>query len=158
MTLHTETTAAAEVQRPAYILSNDSMLSLSEYTSDSEGDNWLWFVEDGKPVGGFWSIAEEVARATAADAIHLRSGQARALLAMRAFYFLGVLRGGEAYRRLVAPEEEDEKLLDLPFEVDSELFAEDLEAMPPEWMARLLALLGLTVPWAAEDMKGGPEA
>ena len=30
--------------------------------------------------------------------------------------------------------------------------------MTPEWMARLLALLGLTVPWAAEDMKGGPEA
>lgn len=75
MTLHNETTAAAEVQRPAYILSNESMLSLSEYTSYSEGDNWLWFVEDGKPVGGFWSIAEEVARATAADAIHLRSGK-----------------------------------------------------------------------------------
>ena len=128
MTLHNETTAAADLQRPAYVLSDEALLSLSEYTPYSEGDNWLWFVEDGKPVGGFWSIAEEVAR------------------------------GGEAYRRLVAPEEEDEKLLDLPFEVDSELFAEDLEAMPPEWMARLLALLGLTVPWAAEDMKGGPEA
>ena len=158
MTLHNETTAAADLQRPAYVLSDEALLSLSEYTPYSEGDNWLWFVEDGKPVGGFWSIAEEVARATAADAVQISSGQGRALLAMRAFYFLGVLRGGEAYRRLVAPEEEDEELLELPFEVDSELFAEDLEAMPPEWMARLLALLGLTVPWAAEDMKGGPEA
>ena len=109
-------------------------------------------------MGGFWSIAEEVARATAADAVQISSGQGRAILAMRAFYFLGVLRGGEAYRRLVAPEEEFEKLIDLPFTVYSELFAEDLEAMPPEWMARLLALLGLTVPWAAEDRKGGPEA
>ena len=53
--------------------------------------------------------------------------------------------------------EKGEKLLDLPFTVDSELFAEDLEAMPPEWMARLQALLGLSVPWVAEDMKGGPE-
>ena len=158
MTLHNETTAAADLQRPAYVLSDEALLSLSEYTPYSEGDNWLWFVEDGKPVGGFWSIAEEVARATAADAVQISSGQGRALLAMRAFYFLGVLRGGEAYRRLVAPEEEDEELLELPFEVDSELVAEDLEAMPPEWMARLLALLGLTVPWAAEDMKGGPEA
>ena len=59
---------------------------------------------------------------------------------------------------MVAPEEEFEKLIDLPFTVYSELFAEDLEAMPPEWMARLLALLGLTVPWAAEDKKGGPKA
>ena len=158
MTLHNETTAAAEVQRPAYVLSDDELKSLSEFTPYSEGDAFLWVIDMGKKVGGFWGIAEEVARATAADAVHLRSGQARALLAMRAFYLLGVLRGGEAYRRLVAPEEEDEKLLDLPFEVDSELFAEDLEAMPPEWMARLLALLGLTVPWAAEDMKGGPEA
>ena len=158
MTLHNETTAAAEVQRPAYVLSDDELKSLSEFTPYSEGDAFLWVIDMGKKVGGFWGIAEEVARATAADAVHLRSGQGRALLAMRAFYFLGVLRGGEAYRRLVAPEEEDEKLLDLPFEVDSELFAEDLEAMPPEWMARLLALLGLTVPWAAEDMKGGPEA
>lgn len=160
MKLHNETTAApaADLQRPAYVLSDEALLSLSETTLYGEGDNCLWYVEDGKPVGGFWSIAEEVARATAADAVQISSGQGRAILAMRAFYFLGVLRGGEAYRRLVAPEEEFEKLIDLPFTVYSELFAEDLEAMPPEWMARLLALLGLTVPWAAEDREGGPEA
>lgn len=160
MKLHNETTAAgaADLQRPAYILSDEALLNLSEITSYSEGDACLWYVEEGTPVGGFWGIAEEVAKATAADAAHLRSGQGRALLAMRAFYFLGVLRGGEANRRLILPEEDDEKLLDLPFTVDSELFAEDLEAMPPEWMARLQALLGLSVPWAAENMKGGPEA
>lgn len=160
MKLHKETTAAgaADLQRPAYVLSDEALLNLSETTLYSEGENWLWFVEDGKPVGGFWSIAEEVARATAADAVQVSTGQGRAILAMRAFYFLGVLRGGEAYRRLILPEEDDEKLLDLPFAVDSELFAEDLEAMPPEWMARLQALLGLSVPWAAEDRKGGPEA
>lgn len=160
MALHNETaSAAAEVpQRPEYVLSDEALLSLSETTLYGEGDNCLWYVEDGKPVGGFWSIAEEVARATAVDAVQISSGQGRAILAMRAFYLLGVLRGGEAYRRLVAPEEEYEKLLDLPFTVYSELFAEDLEAMPQEWMARLLALLGLTVPWAAEDQKGGPEA
>lgn len=77
---------------------------------------------------------------------------------MRAFYFLGVLRGGEAYRRLVAPEEEDEKLLDLPFEVDSKLFAEDLEAMPPGVDGPFTALLGLLCPGGQGGMKGGPEA
>lgn len=159
MKLHNELAAgAADLQRPAYILSDEALLNLSEITLYSEGENWLWFVEDGKPVGGFWSIAEEVARATAADAVQVSTGQGRAILAMRAFYFLGVLRGGEAYRRLILPEEDDEKLPDLPFTVDSELFAEDLEAMPPEWMARLQAFLGLSVPWAAEDRKGGPEA
>ena len=159
MKLHKETTAAgtADLQRPAYVLSDEALLNLSEITPYSEGDNWLWYVEEGTPVGGFWGIAEEVAKATAADAAQISSGQGRAILAMRAFYFLGVIRGGEAYRRLILPEEEDENLLDLPFTVDSELFAEDLEAMPPEWMARLHALLGLSVPWAAEDRKGGQE-
>ena len=158
MKLHKETTAgAAGLQCPAYILSDEALLNLSEITPYSEGDACLWYVEEGTPVGGFWGIAEEVAKATAADAAQISSGQGRALLAMRAFYFLGVLRGGEAYRRLVAPEDEGEKLQDLPFTVDSELFAEDLEAMPPEWLARLQALLGLSVPWAAEDRKGGQE-
>ena len=87
MTLHNETTAApaADLQRPAYVLSDEALLSLSETTLYGEGDNCLWYVEDGKPVGGFWSIAEEVARATAADAVQISSGQGRAILAMRAF-------------------------------------------------------------------------
>ena len=80
MKLHKETTAAgaADLQRPAYVLSDEALLNLSETTLYSEGENWLWFVEDGKPVGGFWSIAEEVARATAADAVQISSGQGAA--------------------------------------------------------------------------------
>lgn len=110
-------------------------------------------------MGGFWGIAEEVARATAADAVHLRSGQARALLAMRAFYLLGVLRGGEAYRNLIVDSDGDEpEFKDLPFDVYSELFVADLKELTPEEFNSILALLGLTVPWAAEDTKGGPEA
>nr|WP_326215447.1 hypothetical protein [uncultured Oscillibacter sp.] len=161
MKLHNETTAApaADLQRPAYVLSDEALLSLSEYTPYSEGDAFLWVIDIGKKVGGFWGIAEDVARAIAADAIHLRSGQARALLAMRAFYFLGVLRGGEAYRSLVAGNDDDEpEFKDLPFEVFSQLFVEDMNDLPEEEFNSILALLGLTVPWAAEDMKGGPEA
>ena len=95
MTLHNETTAAADLQRPAYVLSDEALLSLSEYTPYSEGDNWLWFVEDGKPVGGFWSIAEEVARATAADAVQISSGQGRAWASSVA----GKLTGGWLRRK-----------------------------------------------------------
>ena len=103
MELHKETTAAGaeDIQRPAYILCDEDLKCLSEYTPYSEGDAFLWVIDIGKKVGGFWGIAEDVAEAIAADAVHLCSGQARALLAMRAFYLLGVLRGGEAYRNLV---------------------------------------------------------
>ena len=156
MKLHNETTAApaADLQRPAYVLSDEALLSLSEYTPYSEGDAFLWVIDIGKKVGGFWGIAEEVARATAADAVHLRSGQA-----MRAFYLLGVLRGGEAYRNLIVDSDGDEpEFKDLPFDVYSELFVADLKELTPEEFNSILALLGLTVPWAAEDTKGGPEA
>lgn len=161
MKLHNETTAApaADLQRPAYVLSDEELKSLSEFTPYSEGDAFLWVIDIDKKVGGFWGIAEEVARATAADAVHLRSGQARALLAMRAFYLLGVLRGGEAYRNLIVDSDGDEpEFKDLPFDVYSELFVADLKELTPEEFNSILALLGLTVPWAAEDMKGGPEA
>ena len=161
MALHNETaSAAAEVpQRPEYVLSDEALLSLSEYTPYSEGDAFLWVIDIGKKVGGFWGIAEDVARAIAVDAVHLRSGQARALLAMRAFYLLGVLRGGEAYRFLVAgSDDEKPDFKDLPFEVYSDIFVDDLNELTPEEFNSMLALLGLTVPWAAEDQKGGPEA
>lgn len=44
MTLHNETTAApaADLQRPAYVLSDEALLSLSETTLYGEGDNCLW--------------------------------------------------------------------------------------------------------------------
>lgn len=157
MELHKETTAAgaADIQRPAYILSDEDLKCLSEYTPYSEGDAFLWVIDIGQKMGGFWGIAKDVAEAIAADAVHLCSGQARALLAMRAFYLLGVLRGGEAYRNLVVDSDgEEPEFKDMPFEVDSELFVEDLKELPQEEFNNILALLGLSVPWAAEDMKG----
>ncbi len=157
MEFHNETAGAADLQRPAYFLSDEELLNLSEITPYSEGDGFLWAVDIGKKVGGFWGIAETVAQATAADAAHLRSGQARALLAMRAFYFLGVLRGGEAYRNFII-DSDDPEFKELPFEVDSEFFIDDLNDLTKEEFDSILALLGLSVPWTAEDRKGGPEA
>lgn len=122
---------AVEAQPLHYALSDELLLSMSECTAYSEGDPFVWYVNEGQPEGGFWRLAETVTKATAADAARLTSGQARALLAMRAFYFLGVLRGSEAYRDMVADDDNavEPAFKELPFEVDSELFVDDLNAL-----------------------------
>lgn len=162
MELQNITSAAAEVpQRPRYIFSNDALLTLSEITTYAEGDPLCWGTEGGEIVGGFWPLAEEVAKATAAAAVMLSSGQARALLVMRSFYLLGVLRGGEAYRSLVLDEEGEPEFKNIPFTLDNLAaadFVDELSALSPEYFNRLLALLGLSVPWAADAVNGGAEA
>ena len=173
MALHNETaSAAAEVpQRPHYILSDEAILSLSDDTMFMESEPLFGAVEDGKLVGGFWYIAGEVATAIenvmksyyveVTETGSLQSWQTQAVFAMRAFYLLGVLRGGEAYRNSVSAIDMDPEYKDIPFQLEplaAADFVDDLNIMPIQYLNDLLALLGLTVPWAAEDQKGGPEA
>lgn len=144
-------------QRDKGILSDAELLELSELTAFTEGEGLCWGVENEEPVGGFWSLAEEVAKATATGAVKLRTGQERALFAMRAFYLLGVLRGGEAYRNCVIDADTEPEFKDLPFQLDqmaAEDFADDLRETEAEYLARLLSMLGLSVPWAADGVKG----
>lgn len=148
-------------QRSAGILSDAELLALSELTTFAEGEGVCWGIENGKPVGGFWDLAAEVAKATAAAGAALPSGQARAVLAMRAFYLLGVLRGGEAYRNTVIDTGTEPEFVDLPFDMDAMAaadFAEDLNNLTPEAFSQLCALLGLSGPWAEDGAKGGAEA
>ncbi|WP_312615070.1 hypothetical protein [Oscillibacter sp.] len=147
-------------RRSAGILSDAELVALSELTAFAEGEGVCWGIENGKPVGGFWDLAAEVAKATAAAGAALPSGQARAVLAMRAFYLLGVLRGGEAYRNTVIDTETEPEFKDLPFELDAMAaadFAEDLGNLTPEVFRQLCALLGLSGPWAEDGAKGGAE-
>jgi len=47
---------------------------------------------------GFAEGAEVIASAMGSNTANIADRQARTLCAMRAFYFMGVLRGTEAYR------------------------------------------------------------
>ena len=129
------------------ILSDEDILTLSEYTPFSEGET-VYFEDDGEPACGFWGAAQEVAAASAAQAAKLKTGQARTLFHMRSFYLLGVLRGAEAYRSMLTDEAEEHR--EIPFSLDelsAEDFREDLEQIPPEMFKRLCALLGIAVSW-----------
>lgn len=134
-----------------YILSDEDIRNFTDTTPFSEGDS-VGFLE-GVDSCGFWLAAEEVAKASAAQAAKLTTGQARALFHMRSFYFLGVLRGAEEYRSMLT---DDMKTENAPFSLDdyaSEEFRESLEAMEPEDFQRLCALLGLSVKWAVSPPK-----
>ena len=72
----------------------------------------------------------------------------RVLFLCRAFYFLGVLRGGEAYRNSLACDAEAELPEPLPFELDdfsAADFADGLLELKPEDRDKLLELLGLRI-------------
>lgn len=73
-----------------YILSNEDLMELSEGCPMTEGGTLDEFVEE----------AAVVAQAVAVAGVDLQQlrPNSRALFLMRAFYFLGVLRGGESYR------------------------------------------------------------
>ncbi len=135
----------AEGQNP--ILSDKEIAEISEFTPFAEGDG-VYYEDDGEFLCGFWGAAEEAAAAAPLQAAKLKTGLARALFHMRSFYFLGVLRGAEAYRSALIEDEDVPSYM--PFALDAysaEEFREDLETMPPEVFRRLCALLGLSVQW-----------
>ena len=72
--------------------------------------SWAEYSDQELVVDEFLEEAKRVSTAIAADRgdrFNVDPGfmtpAVRALVAMRAFYFLGVLRGGEAYRETAAP-------------------------------------------------------
>lgn len=147
-------------QRDKGILSDAELLELADFTPFTEGEPVLMCEPGWEPFCCFWHEATEVAKAIAAEATRLSSGQARALFAMRGFYFLGILRGGEAYRNSLIDTETEPEFTDLPFQLDSGAaadFVDDMNELTPELFNQLCALLGLSVPWAADRAKGGAE-
>lgn len=123
-----------------YILSDDDLLELSEGTPLTEGG----ILED------LLDAADQVAEAVRASGVNLSAldDRARSLFYMRAFYFLGVLRGGEAYRAELLLE--DDAGTDEPpqvrFELSdscADLFADDLRGEPSEVLNAIYKAVGL---------------
>lgn len=107
-----------------YILSDEELIELSEGCPMTEGGTLDEFVEE----------AAVVAQAVAVAGVDLKQlhPNSRALFLMRAFYFLGILRGGESYR-------EELRVID---ELDSGAVGNEIQETCPFSM----------VDWASQDM------
>lgn len=138
--IETEIERNFNMNEKKYILSDDDLLELSEGAPLTEGGT----LEE------FLSEAEQVAEAVKKTEVSF-SGldlRAKALFYMRAFYFLGVLRGGEAYRvELLLDDDIDaEELPQVPFELSdscADLFADDLRGKPSETLKAIYKAVGL---------------
>lgn len=84
----------------------------------------------------------------AAMLVYAAAGPARALFLMRGFYFLGILRGGEAYRASLLLNDNlnaDERPT-VPFELSAscaDLCVKDFEGKPTETVRAIYQALGL---------------
>lgn len=121
-----------------YIFQDKDLQKLSEDTP----------LPEGATLEEFEAAAREVLKA--ADKIHVnpRQGKTRALFLMRGLYFLGVLRGGEAYRNalLCMDDPETPEPETVPFELSevcTELFVDDLKSMGPAALEKLCQSLGI---------------
>ena len=120
------------------LLENEELKFLSEYTPYAEGGILSEFEEEGK----------RVAKALAQVNTQVADKRAKRLLLLRGFYFLGVLRGAEAYRTVVLDEVKPEypDADPLPFELDevcTQLFADGLNQLSRGELDRLCAALGV---------------
>lgn len=120
------------------LLENEELKFLSEYTPYAEGGILSEFEEEGK----------RVAKALAQVNTQVADKRAKRLLLLRGFYFLGVLRGAEAYRTVVLDEVKPEypDADPLPFELDevcTQLFADGLNRLSRGELDKLCAALGV---------------
>lgn len=112
------------------------LAELSEYAPLTEGAD----------LDAFEQEAQAVAAALKKAGVHpatVPAGPARSLFLMRAFYFLGVLRGGEAAIDILSNQFEDEpgefKLSD----VCTEDFAWNLKSLDKEELKRICKIISL---------------
>lgn len=127
------------------ILTDDELRSLADWTDFSEGEGIGFRELSGELAGGFPAALRAVAAAASGEAERL-PGPERVLFLCRAFYFLGVLRGGEAYRDSLECDMEAELPEPLPFELDDFAaadFKDGLLELKPEDRDKLLELVGL---------------
>lgn len=129
------------MDRNDYILDEQSLRDLADGTPCAEGAPLEDFLEEGK----------EVVRALDQAGVASKDQRVRLLTMMWGFYFLGVLRGGEAYRSdLQATEElnnpgmEPVEFPDMTFvlsELCAEDFVEEAEELRAEEWAQVCDLL-----------------
>lgn len=118
-----------------YFLDRD-LAELSEDTPLSEGDSLEMFEDEAR-------VVAEALKKAGVPAGKVSPGRARSLFLMRAFYFLGVLRGGEAARNMLLGEDEAEDKKLVLAEWCTQRFAEELEALDCVELARVCKVLSL---------------
>lgn len=129
------------------ILSDEELRFLSEDTPYPEGGILSEFTEEGR-------IVVNAVTAAKPEWLDERVWQ---LLLLRGFYFLGVLRGAEAYRMSVLEKDDPDCPVPepLPFTLEEgcvQLFADDLNGLPSTELEQLYtSLLGQ----GAEASSGG---
>lgn len=129
------------MERNHYILDEESLRELADGTPYAEGDPLDAFLEEGK----------EVVRALEQVGAVSKDQRVRLLTMMRGFYFLGILRGGEAYRDTLQsadevnePGTEPVEFPALPLalaEYFAESFVEELQELEPKEWAQVCDLL-----------------
>lgn len=123
-----------------YILSNDELFDLSESAPLTEGGTLDELLDEAK------EVMRAIDEAKADDGV-LVDNRAWALYLMRGFYFLGILRGGEAYRATLLDDipGADEPPI-VPFALSescTDLFVKDLAEEPSETLEAIYKALGL---------------
>ena len=121
-----------------YILTDEELMELSEYALCTEGGLLSDFLNEVK-------VAVE---ATKNEWAALKNEKARILFLMRAVYFLGIQRGGEAYRvelQVANDMEESEPMAFALSESASSTALWDLECLSGKELKKLWSVLGLNV-------------
>lgn len=127
------------------IMPDEELRQIGDWTDFQEGEGVGIRESDGELVGGFPDILRDAAKAAGGEEERLPAPE-RVLFLCRAIYFLGVLRGGEAYRDSLECDIEAELPEPLPFELDGIAaadFTDDLLCMRKKDRDDLLSLLGL---------------
>lgn len=123
-----------------YILPDSELIDLSEMAPLTEGAELEDLLDE----------AQQVAAAIEKTGLDISSlkHSPRALLFMRGFYFLGVLRGGEAYRAtlLLGDDLNADEPPAIPFELSescTDLFVQDVQGKPSETLRAIYKTVGL---------------
>lgn len=124
-----------------YILPDDELMELSELAPLTEGGTLDDFLAEAK------EVMRAIDEAEADDGV-LVDDKAWALYLMRGFYFLGMLRGGEAYRAalLIDDGKSDDVPEAVPFALDkgcTDDFVWAVQGEPTETLTDIYKVLGL---------------
>lgn len=119
-----------------YILTDEELMELSEVTPCTEG----------APLSDFLEEVKVAAQALKDEGAALENEMARILFLMRGVYFLGILRGGEAYRWVLQDDNDMEESEPMALALsDSALYsaALELECLSNKELNKLWSALGL---------------
>lgn len=121
-----------------YILTDEELNELAEYALCTQGGLLSDFLNEVKVA----------AQATKNEGAALRNEKARILFLMRAVYFLGIQRGGEAYRLELQVQYDLEESERMAFALSESCLSTalwDLECLSEKELKKLWGLLGLNV-------------